>query len=122
MYPDTMLSHDFFFTTIEPGETVSDAITNWGRNNTMRALYEALPSDTICYFFIDADTIAHYGRINVCDDYRILVRYDLSVDDVEVLQETIPYPPSPAMRYMKMYPPYEEVLRREEEYNNRIDN
>jgi hypothetical protein len=123
MCPDTVL-HDGFTNpisinpdTIKSGETKLVLVTIWGRSGTIPAFYNAIQCDTVCYFVVDADTVAYYGVTNVSDNYRILVRYDLNIDDVELLKETIPYPPTPAMRDMKMYPPYEEVLRREEEYN-----
>ena len=43
--------------------------------------------------------------------YNILCRYDLSGNDIKQLDYTIPYPPSPVMKDMKMYPPYEEVIK-----------
>lgn len=39
-------------------------------------------------------------------DKYILQRYDLSLQDIELLNWNIPYPPMEKMRDMKMYPPY----------------
>lgn len=42
-----------------------------------------------------------------------MLRYSLSGHDILNLNYTIPYPPSAAMKDMKMYPPYEEVIKQE---------
>ena len=41
-----------------------------------------------------------------------IVRYDLSVKDLELLQGTICFPPSELMRNVRMFPAYEEVVER----------
>ena len=38
-----------------------------------------------------------------------LVRYDLRLDDLKLLKDTLYYPPTTAMRNIHMYPPYEKV-------------
>ena len=62
--------------------------------------------DTLHYFIFDADTINAYSWNEIKEGYKILRRYDLSGNDIELLKESITYPPSPKMRDMKMYPPY----------------
>ena len=44
------------------------------------------------------------------DEYKVLVRYDLSQEDIYNLNAEIHYPPTDAMKGIHMYPPYEEVL------------
>jgi hypothetical protein len=97
------------------------AVRHSGKQRDLGDMYQAISLDTVYYYFIDADTLSYYGAEDVRTHNRILVRYDLSIDDVELLKETIPYPPTPAMRDMKMYPPYEEVLRKEEEYDKQYN-
>jgi hypothetical protein len=121
-YPDTLLldiEPTFVYTG---GVKSSRRIGGNSLDISWEKIYDYLPHDTLSYHLFDKDTLHHYGWNDVRTNYKILVRYDLSLDDILELDATITYPPSPAMRYMKMYPPYEEVLRREEEYNNRINN
>ena len=71
--------------------------------------------DTVQYFLIDKDTLNKYGLKHVIDNYNVLVRYSMTGADFDILDYSIPYPPSPAMKDMKMYPPYEEVIKQEKE-------
>lgn len=62
--------------------------------------------DTLMIFVLDYKGInANDGRVT---SDMIWQRYDLSLDDLEYLEWKLTYPPTPAMRYIKMYPPYEE--------------
>ena len=70
--------------------------------------------DTIQYFLIDKDTLTKYGLKHAIDYYNVLVRYSLTGADFDILDYSIPYPPSPMMKDMKMYPPYEEVIKQNE--------
>lgn len=63
--------------------------------------------DTVSVFVFNKDTFEMYGYENVRQNYRILVRYDLSISDIRSLQFCLPYPPDESMKNMKMYPPYE---------------
>ena len=51
---------------------------------------------------------------NIIDSSGFVCIYLLSGVDVELLSDTIPYPPSPEMKDMRMYPPYEEIIKQEE--------
>jgi len=42
------------------------------------------------------------------EEYKVLKRYDLSIEDIQLLNYEIPYPPTEVMRGMRMYPPYEQ--------------
>lgn len=104
-YPDTLLLVD------EP--YLGNAISPSGRGHISymapryRNVYSQTKRDTLSFFILSPDTIAKYGWADVRENYRILKRYDLSFSDVESLDFTIYYPPTNAMRYMKMYPPFE---------------
>ncbi|TJY60071.1 hypothetical protein FAZ19_23285 [Sphingobacterium alkalisoli] len=71
-------------------------------------IYKGIPKDTISFFIINADTLAKYPREVVNERYMILRRYDLSIFDLQKLDYTLRYPPTEAMRDMKMYPKYVE--------------
>lgn len=64
-------------------------------------------------YVMDKDTLERYGLKKIIRDYQIMLRYSLSGHDILNLNYTIPYPPSAAMKDMKMYPPYEEVIKQE---------
>ncbi len=66
--------------------------------------------DTLSVFIISADTLLKYGYDDVRENYRILVRYDLDWEEVKKLNYIFPYPPTPEMKGMKMYPSYQEVI------------
>ena len=75
------------------------------------------PNDTISVFIINLDTLKSYSWETIRDEYKIMVRYDLSADDIHSMEErdveaayVIPFPPSPVMKNMHMYPSYEEVI------------
>ena len=65
-----------------------------------------LPYDTLSIFIFSKDTLDKYGWPEVQSKYKILRRYDLSSEDIKVLKDIIPYPPSEKMKDMKMYPLY----------------
>ena len=75
------------------------------------------PNDTLRLFIFQDDIVDNYGWEKVHDDYMILVRYDLSKEDIQRLNADIHYPPIEEMRDVHMYPPYEEVI---ENYNRMI--
>lgn len=68
--------------------------------------------DTVHYFIMYNDTLKRYGLKQTLDTYNVILRYSLTGDDFHKLDYTIPYPPSPSMKDMTMYPPYEEIIRK----------
>jgi len=69
-------------------------------------IFALLPTDTMSIFFFDPDTLAKYDWSIIREEYKILVRYDLSHDNLRELKWCVCYPPTEAMQNMKMYPPY----------------
>ena len=70
------------------------------------ALFAMFPTDTMSIFFFDPDTLAKYDWEIIRQEYKILVRYDLSHNDLRKLNWNIYYPPTEAMKDMKMFPPF----------------
>lgn len=68
-------------------------------------------SDTVSCFIIDDKIYNESGLLKVQLYYLVKQRYDLSKDDMKYLDYKLTYPPSPKMRGMKMYPPYEEAIK-----------
>lgn len=71
------------------------------------ALFELFPTDTMSVFFFDPDTLAKYNWVTIKEEYNVLVRYDLSHDDLKRLGWCIYYPPTETMQDVKMYPAYD---------------
>jgi hypothetical protein len=57
-------------------------------------------------FIFDMDIINTIDRDTIIKNYMLLQRYDLTIEDLQRLNWQITYPPSEAMRDVKMYPPY----------------
>ena len=105
--------------TLPPNDTSFLEFGNPTRNDEHRVLphsekklslrrdcYEGKPELQI--YILDVHIFDTNSWKTVVEDYLILQRYDLTPDDVKALNWSIPYPPTPAMKNMKMYPPYKE--------------
>jgi hypothetical protein len=68
--------------------------------------YENTLKDSLHIFIFEENVLATYTWEEVVDNYMVLKRYDLSLQDLQQLNWQISYPPSGAMKDMKMYPPY----------------
>ena len=97
---------------IEPGDK---SCVECLETNPLEELYADLPHDTLSVFILHADTVRQCSWEQICADNNIVVRYDLSKKDVlSFKNHVVPFPPTEAMRDMKMWPPYEEVRKRYE--------
>ena len=97
-YPDTLLPETpVFYINV-------DSISKALKANTI--------SDTLSVFVFHIDTLLNHSWKEIRDGYKILVRYDLSAEDLESLRGEIYYPPTAAMRNVHMFPPYEKVSGR----------
>jgi hypothetical protein len=105
MYPDTTLSFDrdvlMLKRIIEPGESYGDSFACEKGEE-----FSFLPRDTLSIYFFAKDTIDKYSWDDIKTKYKIVQRYDMSVDDFKQLHYRISYPPTVAMKNIKMYPPY----------------
>lgn len=103
IYPDTTLR----FTINESNRICVDG--SYTRNTSRRTLEEwfsYFPNDTVSLFFFDPEVVASNSWETVVDEYLVLQRYDLSIEDFRKLDGFIPYPPTPEMKDMHMFPPY----------------
>ncbi|MBP1617271.1 MAG: hypothetical protein H6Q14_1098 [Bacteroidetes bacterium] len=102
LYPDTALAK------IQVG-TISPPLTNTSISydgNNISELFDGAKTDTISVFIISKDTLNKYGWSYVRNNYKVLRRYDASLQDFQSLDLKLTYPPSSNMSGMKMYPPY----------------
>jgi hypothetical protein len=70
-------------------------------------------ADTLVYSVFDADILENESTQTIVDNYLVLQRYDLSLDDLNQLEWLLPFPPTEAMKYMRMYPPYGTYNKKE---------
>lgn len=89
MYPDTTLptSNQYVINVIK---TSSRYIYYSGIK--WEDIFENLPQDTLSVYIFHADTLNKYTWEIVRNDYMILKRYDLSLDDLKKGDFTIKYP------------------------------
>ena len=69
--------------------------------------YNQEHTNVLCLFIFDANVFDTCSWGEIKKDYKILRRYDLSLQDIERLDRKISYPPTETMKNIKMYPPYE---------------
>ncbi len=103
-YPDKLPDTTaYLFRGIKSADSTSIFI-----RRTWEDFFKDFPSDTLSIYIFHTDTLNKYSWKEICEDYLVLKRYDLSLYDLKKLNFKVPYPPSPIMRDMKMYPPYED--------------
>ena len=73
--------------------------------------FSYFPQDTISIFLFDEETVENVPWETVVKEYLVLQRYDLSIEDFKRLDNDIHYPPTPEMRDIHMWPPYEEAVK-----------
>jgi len=103
VYPDTLLFEQFALTHINPLSTF-----HLGGFQKIDEKINEIPSDTLSIYFFDNDTLENFSWETICDEYKVLKRYDLSLKDIQLLDYEIPYPPTSTMKDMRMYPPYKD--------------
>ena len=111
-YPDTLLPEiPVFYTIVDSVKSnpKEDQIVLYGGSSFSKALKTNTTSDTLSVFVFHIDTLLIHSWKEIRDGYKILVRYDLSAEDLESLKGKIYYPPTTVMRNIHMFPPYEKV-------------
>lgn len=98
-YPDTSLSsNEPHLIDIDIGEKyIFYSYDNWDE------VLQKLPSDTISIFFISDSIFKNVEWEVLSNQYLILNRYDLSINDLERIGFNVVYPPHEQMAGIKMY-------------------
>jgi hypothetical protein len=91
------------------GQANGDAIVHRG---CIENSFNIIADTRVCFIF-DADVLENESTQTIVDNYLILQRYELSLDDIQQLEWVIPFPPTEKMKYMKMYPPYGTYNKKE---------
>lgn len=104
LYPDTLLP--------DTKPLVINVPSKEDRPTYLNAKYEdvfnAIPSDTMSIFVFDHSIYQNTNWTTIKEQYKVLRRYDVSLQDLKKLNFQVAYPPTPAMRHIKMFPPYEK--------------
>jgi hypothetical protein len=107
-YPDTTIYFSKVDRRINFHSDIKEAF--WA---TPEEILDRISSDTLSVYYFHPDTLNVYTWEIIQRDYKILRRYDLSIEDIHKFLNKnnvpeIPYPPDDRMKNMKMYPPYKE--------------
>ncbi len=109
-YPDTLFGASIQIPVpsiykVEPHERnrTAAALSNRGYwENNFKGKWK-IPSDTLMIYIYDAELLDSKNYTHVKN--TIIQRYDVSLQDLQWLNWQITYPPSEAMKGIKMYPP-----------------
>ena len=78
-YPDTaLISNKFEMGTIRSGGSAS-----WYSSFPFDRLFELLPTDTLSIYLFHPDTLAKYDWNVIRNEYKVLKRFDVSLDDLK---------------------------------------
>ncbi len=104
VYPDTSLPYWW------PSENIIEILPHdrrvyYSTSGDITGRYDDCRSDTISFFVFSTDSLKLLGWDSVRKSYNILQRYDISRAEYVSLGKTC-FPPSYAMRNIKMWPPY----------------
>ncbi|NII25715.1 hypothetical protein HB364_11515 [Pseudoflavitalea sp. X16] len=87
-YPDTAIENNQVpMQSILPGKSA-----DWGTGLKWEEFFKALPTDTLSVYLFHPDTLQKYNWAVIRDQYKVLRRYDLSLQDLKGLNFEIPYP------------------------------
>ena len=107
-YPDTSLVETRVTRLWEaiPIKKDEEVLTfEMGTSSWSKFFKQSVPSDTISFVVYDWEVLENTEWEEIRDNYMILKRYDLSLEDLQKLDFTLYYPPTEAMKDMRMYPP-----------------
>ena len=104
VYPDTLITNfenRIIFEDYPPlsGKLEITAVGSWKKSFKIHTI-----QDTMSIFVFHSDTLARYSWREIRRDYKVLARYDLSLEDLERLDFELSYPPDSRMQGIKMYP------------------
>ena len=111
-YPDTTLPSSLNDLCVRTN--IADSCEIWaGTVATYKGLLATTQMGILSVYLFSQEAIDEYGWKSTLLNGLYLVRYDLTVDDLNTLIGRISFPPSDQMKNVKMYPPYEVVCKYE---------
>jgi len=103
VYPDTLIRETKVQLKIWP-----HTASHQGGIISTEEVFRRHNIDTLSIYFFDAETVDNIPWETIREEYKVLKRYDLSLEDIQFLDYEISYPPTEQMKDMRMYPPYEK--------------
>ncbi len=118
VYPDTTITFAMHFVQF-PFKAKATTEYVFLCYHDVAKVYEYYKTDTLSFFIFDNSLIEGTGLHEwekVAKNYDIMARYDFSLEDLRSLSVSnlsiaISYPPTPEMKDIKMWPPYEEIIK-----------
>lgn len=106
LYSDTTLPYEVAYYSLAPAHKGWNA-NIWPRSTELEDFMERRQIDTVCVFVFKSETLQKCSWDSIRSGYLVLQRYDLSREDVISLKHTyLCFPPSEAMKGIRMWPPY----------------
>lgn len=100
VYPDTLLPAEkpSFGKILRSRSGYRDSSLPW------EEVFAHLPYDTLSIFILDNSVFENEEWPVIRDQYKILKRYDVSIQDLQNMDFNVTYPPDSTMDGIKMYP------------------
>ena len=99
---------------IMPNKASSNPLMFGDINASWEGRFQVLPVDTLIIQVFDSRIIDEYIWSKIRSDYMILQQYFVSLENLQSVDWRISYPPTPEMKGIKMWPPYEEAIKNAE--------
>lgn len=106
-YPDTLLHADPNPFCI--ANSILESGWIFGRKGNWESILSVTHSGVLSVYLFKQEDVDNLGWKYLSEHNGYLVRYDLRLDDLRLLKDTLYYPPTTAMRNIHMFPPYEKV-------------
>ena len=110
-YPDTLLPRTINAFHLKENIISEDWVLSWCAPS-YKHLLSGTQAGVLSVFVFNQAIVNDEGWESVLSHQNYMVRYDLTAKDLESLQGAIYFPPSDAMRNVRMFPPYEEVIQK----------
>lgn len=104
LYPDTSISQFKERLTPEILPEEKAAVSGSGEASWDNVWEGTVPNDTLSMFFFHSDTIDAYHWDTIRKEYKVLLRYDLSLQDLKKRNFVIEYPYDTARGELKTWP------------------
>lgn len=102
LYPDTVISNFRERVILNINKKENQDIA--GSPNWESTFEVSAPKDTLSLFVFHSDTVNEYSWEKIRKEYKILTRYDLSLQDLENRNFILEYPYDPSLGKLKIWP------------------
>lgn len=99
---------------IMPNKASSNPLMFGDINASWEDRFQVLHIDTLIIQVFDSRIIDEYTWEKIRSDYMILQQYFVSLENLQSVDWEITFPPTPEMKDIKMWPPFEEAIKNAE--------